>query len=131
VPGWSGQYVYPQQGKGSSTHVTRFVEARWIQLTNLEDSQGYFECDYQGNYDAEIIRFVQSGTRANVKPTDIHWSCQLNPHFPGTQCICSASSELCLLEAVDNSPAPQPIYIDPAATNTGESIPPLDNYRDK
>jgi hypothetical protein len=131
APGWTGHFAYPQQAKGSSTHVTRFMEARWIQLTNLEKSQGYFECDYQGNYDDEMIRFVQAGTRANVKPTDSHWSCQLNPHFPGVQCTCSTSTELCVLEKIDDSPAPEPMYIDPAATSTGESPAPMDTYRDK
>ncbi|HLF67246.1 MAG TPA: hypothetical protein VI522_06465, partial [Gammaproteobacteria bacterium] len=35
VPGWTGHFSYPQQAKGHSTHVIRFIEARWIQLTNL------------------------------------------------------------------------------------------------
>ncbi len=131
APGWTGHFAYPQQAKGNSTHVLRFMEARWIQLTNLENSQGFFECDYQGNYDDEIIRFVQAGTRANVKPTDPHWACQLNPHFPGVQCQCSAGAELCRLEAINNAPGPTPIYINPEATS--KAIPPLpsETYRDK
>ncbi|MGA2655813.1 MAG: DUF3757 domain-containing protein [Gammaproteobacteria bacterium] len=131
APGWSGAFAFPQQGKGSSTHVAGFIEARWIQLTNLEDSQGYFECDYRGNYDGEIIRFVQAGTRANKKPTDNHWSCQLNPSFPGVQCICSMSTERCVMETIDNSAPPTPIYIDPSATEPLPSPPDINHYRDK
>jgi hypothetical protein len=131
APGWSGSYTSPIQGKGNSTHVTNFIEARWIQLSNLEDSQGYFECDYHGNYDGEIIRFVQVGTRANLKPTDNHWSCQLNPNFPGVQCICSISTQHCVLETIDNSPAPTPIYINPHGTAPLESPPDVNTYRDK
>ncbi len=130
VPSWTGHYAFPLRAKGNSTEVTYFIEARWIQLTNLTESQGYFECDYQGNYDGEIIRFVQSGTHAGPKPTDTHWSCNLNPNFPSPQCVCSAGSELCVLETVDNSPPPQPMYINPAATNTGESFPSTE-YLDK
>lgn len=128
APGWTGHFAYPVRGKGHSTHVTHFAHARWIQLTNLEDSQGYFECDYRGNYQDEIIRFVQAGTLANKKPTDNHWSCQLNPNFPGAQCECSVSSELCLLEAVDNSPAPTPIYIHPEAAAGLESPGEMNHY---
>ena len=132
APGWTGHFAYPQQAKGHSTHVTYFLEARWIQLTNLTDSQGYFECDYQGSYGDEVIRFVQAGTHANLKPKDIHWTCHLNPSFPGTQCTCSMSTELCVLEAIDNNPAPKPIYINPeATTNTGASPAAIDYFRDK
>lgn len=128
VPGWTGAFIYPMQGKGSSTHVTQFIETRWIQLNNLDDSAGYFECDYQGNYDSEVIRFMQAGTMALPKPTHMHWSCQLNPHFPGAQCVCSAGPELCMLEERNGS-VPEPIVVNPGVGG----LPPVgvDVYRDK
>jgi hypothetical protein len=131
TPGWSGQYVYPMQGKGHSTHVTQFIEARWIQVNNLENAAGYVECDYRGNYDDEVIRFVQAGTRAQGKPTDIHWTCQLNPHFPGVQCHCSASTQMCVLYAMDNQANAEPMYINPEGHAGMESMPPVDVYMDK
>lgn len=127
VPGWTGHFAYPMQGKGHSTEVKNFIEARWIQLTNLKDSQGYFECDYQGNYDDEVIRFMQAGTRANLKPTDNHWYCQLNPNFPGTQCTCSMSTQLCILEAVPTS-VDNPVYVNPDVTSIGGSPAEVDTF---
>ncbi|MFA6036789.1 MAG: DUF3757 domain-containing protein [Legionellales bacterium] len=129
APGWTGHFAFPQHAKGNSTKVSGFIEARWIQLTNLENSYGYFECDYHGNYDGEVIRFVQAGTRADLKPTNINWYCNLNPHFPGPQCVCSVSTELCLLEAYDASAAPTPMYIDPAATDAADHA--RETYIDK
>ena len=48
-PGWSGQFFSPTNAKGASTHISTFLEARWIALNNLPTSPGYIQCDYLGN----------------------------------------------------------------------------------
>lgn len=95
APGWEGAFIAPHNGKGNSTQVIRFIGAHWIQVNNLTDGPGYVECNYQGNWDGEIIRFTQAGIHNTPKPTDQHWNCVLNPHFPGVQCTCAMSPELC------------------------------------
>lgn len=94
-PGWDGAFFLPFNGKGNSTQVTRFIGAQWIQVNNLTDGAGYVECDYKGNWDDEVIRFTQAGIHNTPKPTHPHWSCALNPNFPGVQCTCSMGPSQC------------------------------------
>jgi hypothetical protein len=92
---WEGYFVSPRIGRGDSNEVKNFRQARWIQLTNLIDSAGVVECDYQGNYGEEVIRFVQLSAASSEKPKSQNWSCELNPDLPGTQCLCGGEATEC------------------------------------
>lgn len=92
---WEGYFLLPRVGRGNSSQVIGFEEARWIQLNNLINSAGIVECDYIGNGQGEIIRFVTNVSAAVPKPTDINWSCEFNPDVPGTQCLCGGEPNGC------------------------------------
>jgi hypothetical protein len=94
---WEGYFLLPRVGRGSSTQVVGFEEARWIQLTNLLNSSGVVECDYIGNNAGEIIRFVNNASTAMAKPTSNHWSCEFNSEVPGTVCVCGGEASGCRL----------------------------------
>jgi hypothetical protein len=97
-PGWEGFYAVPRFGRGQSSEIKYFKEARWIQLSNLNDAKGIVECDYVGNYNDEIIRFVLSMNQTTKKPTNLNWACEFNPDFPGTQCKCTGEARVCVVE---------------------------------
>lgn len=94
---WEGYFALPRTGRGDSNQVTFFLQARWIQLTDMLDSKGVVECDYTGNSNAETIRFVTNVSAATSKPRGPHWSCDFNPDVPGTRCVCSGDSKDCWL----------------------------------
>lgn len=88
-------FVSPQAGRGFSTAVVGFAQARWMQLNNLPKSVGVIECDYAGNYGGEVIRVVQGDQQSSPKPMSQFWSCGFNPVKPSTQCTCSGSVTEC------------------------------------
>ncbi len=97
-PGWEGFFAVPRYGRGQSSEIKYFKEARWLQLSNLNNAKGIVECDYVGNYNDEIIRFVLSLNQNTQKPSNQHWFCEFNPEFPGTQCRCSGEPHLCAVD---------------------------------
>jgi hypothetical protein len=92
---WEGYFASPRTGRGGSTKVLGFQQARWIQLTDLLNSPGITECDYIGNSMGEVIRFISSTAEANQRPKDINWTCEPNPEIPGVQCVCAGDSQGC------------------------------------
>lgn len=98
TPGWEGFFASPYFGRGESVTLKYFKEARWLQLSNLNDSKGVLECDYVGNYNDEIIRFVLSMNQTTEKPRNQNWMCQFNPDFPGQQCKCVGEAAQCWAE---------------------------------
>lgn len=94
---WEGYFAKPRYGRGESSKIKTFQQGRWMQLTNLNEALGVIECDYLGNFDDEIIRFVQVGTAATPKPESLNWSCHFNPNYPGVQCMCSGEAAGCTL----------------------------------
>ncbi len=95
-PGWEGYFAIPRFGRGHSDKIKFFKEARWLQLSNLNDATGVLECDYQGTYDDEVIRFVLSLNQTAQKPTGQNWACNFNPEFvPGPQCKCTGEASTC------------------------------------
>jgi len=93
--GWEGQFKSPLNGKGFSTKVLSFVEARWIAFSNLPTSTGFVQCDYLGNISEEVIRFSLMGDRTTQKPTNLNWVEQNAVTFPSVQATCSASPHDC------------------------------------
>lgn len=92
---FEGYFASPQPGRGLSTHLTGFVQARWKQLSNLAKSGGILECDYIGNHGGEIIRFVQIDAQTLPEPKGGHWSCAFNPEPPSNRCTCNGNLEQC------------------------------------
>lgn len=88
-------FVSPQAGRGFSTAVVGFAQARWMQLNNVPNSAGVVECDYAGNYGGEVIRVVQGDQQTSPKPMSQFWSCAYNPAMPSTQCTCSGTLSQC------------------------------------
>ena len=97
-PGWEGGFNAPTPGNGYSTDITHFMKAHWIQTTNVEEAPGYVVCDYKGNYDDEIIRFIQSVRASAERPNSVNWQCQINQEYPSTACTCSALEEQCVFD---------------------------------
>ena len=95
---FEGYFAMPQFGRGDSSQVTQFLEARWIQLTNLPNSPGFVECDYAGNVPGEIIRFGLLNAQAGPKPNSFTWSCSFKPPFPSSQCTCAGDPGICAFE---------------------------------
>lgn len=95
---FEGYFAFPMVGRGQSSRVTQFLEARWIQLNDLNNPQGVVECDYAGNVAGEIVRFSLLNAQAGPKPNGYTWSCQYNPPFPSTQCVCQGDSGTCTFE---------------------------------
>lgn len=87
--GWEGGFHSPFPGTGYSTHISHFTQAQWVQVTNVETGLGYVVCDYKGNYDNEIIRFVQIREDVTKRPKSINWTCKINKDYPSTACNCS------------------------------------------
>lgn len=94
---WQGYFASPRIGRGESANIKFFQQTRWIQLNTLPNSPGVVECDYLGNYDQEVIRFVSIDSTASAKPTGLHWNCEFNPEVPGTQCLCTGDPGECRL----------------------------------
>lgn len=95
VPSWEGYFAEPLNAKGYSNKVKNFLQARWIQFTNLPSSPGYIQCDYAGDIGEEVIRFVQKGNKATQKPSDIAWTKVENLKFPSVQRECGGAAENC------------------------------------
>jgi hypothetical protein len=93
--GWEGGFYYPLPGKGYSTHISHFKEAQWVQVTNIETGLGHVVCDYQGNYDDEIIRIVQTREDITKRPKSVNWNCKINLDYPSTACTCSGLASQC------------------------------------
>lgn len=102
-PGWEGGFIAPTQGKGSSTQISNFIRASWVQLNNKIDSLGYVVCEYKGNYGDEVIRFTQTAITkvqqekeiVSKKPTSINWNCNIMPTYPSAACTCSGEVSSC------------------------------------
>lgn len=94
-PLWEGFFISPTFGRGHSTQITQFNQARWLQLSDLKNAKGVMECDYTGNHAGEIIRFVQVNHQASSKPTSQYWSCNSNTDFPAEQCTCGGEVSQC------------------------------------
>ncbi|MFI4955957.1 MAG: DUF3757 domain-containing protein [Gammaproteobacteria bacterium] len=95
---FEGYFAVPQFGRGQSSEVTQFLEARWIQLTDLAKAKGFVECDYAGNVEGEIIRFSLLNAQAGPKPSAHTWSCSFHPPFPSSQCTCAGDPGICTFE---------------------------------
>jgi hypothetical protein len=95
---WEGYFALPFYGRGDSSQVTNFLEARWIQLNNLKNPQGIVECDYAGNVPGEVIRFILLNAQGGPKPTDSAWACAFSPPFPSAQCSCAGEPTQCIFE---------------------------------
>lgn len=93
--GWEGGFYYPLPGTGHSTHISFFKEAQWIQVTNIETGLGHVVCDYQGNYQEEVIRIVQTREDITKRPKSVNWSCHINQTYPSTACRCSGMASQC------------------------------------
>ena len=92
---WAGYFTMPLQGKGHSTAVKYFMEARWIQLNNLSTSPGFIECDYRGNYKKEVIRFSLKNAHAICRPKSNRWVYTLNAKFPSVAAHCGGDPIMC------------------------------------
>lgn len=92
---FEGYFASPQTGRGLSTHVVNFMQARWMQFNNLPNSKGVVECDYVGNYGNEVVRVIQAREHTSAKPLSQYWGCTFNPDLPSTQCICSGTVTQC------------------------------------
>lgn len=108
LPGWQGRFDSPQIGQGFSDKVARFSEARWIKLNNLPDGPGKIECDYEGNYDGELIRFDQAGSYSTAKPTNDNWNCKVGATFPTAICQCSMGVDYCEFDSDVKEPRDPP-----------------------
>lgn len=95
APGWDGGFYYPFPGTGHSTHIAHFKDAQWIQVTNIESGLGYVVCDYQGNYDGEVIRIAQMQEDITKRPKSVNWTCKINTDYPSTACTCSGLASQC------------------------------------
>lgn len=95
---FEGYFAAPLYGRGQSSRIAQFLEARWVQLTDLTDPQGVVECDYAGNVPGEIIRFTLLNAQAGPKPDSFTWSCQFKPPFPSAQCVCQGDPGSCAFE---------------------------------
>lgn len=95
---FEGYFAAPQFGRGQSSQVTQFIEARWVQLTNQTNAQGMVECDYAGNVPDEVIRFTLLNAQAGPKPNANTWSCNFRPPFPSPQCTCAGDPGICTFE---------------------------------
>jgi len=109
-PGWQGRFDSPLIGQGFSSAVARFGGVRWIKLNNLPDGPGKIECDYEGNYDGELIRFDQAGYYSTPRPVGAAWSCKVSAEFPTATCECAMGVEFCEFDsdARDPDPSPEP-----------------------
>lgn len=97
-PGWEGQFAAPTSGRGYSNKVKHFIEARWIQFSNLPESPGYVQCDYEGDIGNEVIRFSQTKNKATKRPDSEFWTKVANLRFPSIQRTCSYDMHLCSFE---------------------------------
>lgn len=103
-PGWQGRFDAPLIGQGYSSEVARFSTVRWIKLNNLPDGPGKIECDYEGNFEGELIRFDQAGSFSTAKPVGDHWSCKVGADFPNSICECSMSVDYCPFDSDAKDP---------------------------
>ncbi len=97
-PLWEGYFAFPKVGIGQSSTVVSFLDARWVQLTDLKNAPGVVECDYAGNAPGEVIRFVLLNAQSSLKPHEYSWSCSFAPPFPSTQCSCGGQPSQCNFE---------------------------------
>jgi hypothetical protein len=98
-PGWEGRFDSPQLGQGYSTKVIRFDTVRWVKLNNLPDGPGKIECDYDGNFDSEVIRFDQASYFSTKHPEGDMWNCKIGGDFPSAICECSIGIDYCSFDS--------------------------------
>ena len=97
--GWDGRFDSPQLGQGYSTKVARFDTVRWIKLNNIPDGPGKIECDYDGNFETEVIRFDQTSYFSTKQPLGDAWNCRIGGDFPLAVCECSMGVDYCAFDS--------------------------------
>lgn len=127
TPGWNGFFVAPKTGKGHSHKIKKFIGASWVKSHDSENSSGFIQCDYSGNFVDitetpnpkyqddpsnepknteiamnEIIRFVQHDSFSALITPEIskNWTCQSIIKFPNVACQCFTDIEKCSFQLV-------------------------------
>ncbi len=68
-PGWNGFFVAPTTGRGRSYKVKMFLNATWVKSYDTEDSSGFIQCDYIGDFGSKKRSSQQAINPASTAST--------------------------------------------------------------